>query len=220
MGGLKAYWKEKLLRWERRRYASLALLMPSSWTVRRRMRKAVLLVLEKMPANSRILDLGCGSGVLASRLKGRYARFVGVDFVGEAIVQARARGLPNTEFVEADINENGLQRAFAEGEYDLVILLGVVDWLTEEETAKLFLALRAKNVLFSYTRVARERFFLTRVYELYRWVMDSKQDGAGIFARSHQAEFFAALGRRAGYEVATELSEALNPGRLVWWRRQ
>lgn len=220
MGGLRAYWKEKLLRWEHRRYAGLALFRPSSWTVRRRLRKAIQLVREKMPPDARILDLGCGSGVLASRLNGHYARFVGVDFVGEAIVRAQARGLPNTEFVEADINEDGPRRSFAEGDYDLVILLGVVDWLTEEETAQLFLALRAKNVLFSYTCVAQERFFLTRVYELYRWAMDSKPGGSGIFARSHQADFFASLGRRAGYEVATELSEVLNPGKLIWWRRQ
>jgi predicted TPR repeat methyltransferase len=51
---------------------------------------------------SRGLDLGCGTGLMAEYLRGRAARFDGVDLSPEMIAKARARGLYD-ELVVADV---------------------------------------------------------------------------------------------------------------------
>lgn len=50
-----------------------------------------------------VLDLGCGVGDQAALLVERGARVVGVDMVAEVLDTARARALPGTRFVEADL---------------------------------------------------------------------------------------------------------------------
>lgn len=50
-----------------------------------------------------VLDLGCGSGRLASLYAAHpFSRYLGVDVSGEAIVRARALGLPRMEFAEGN----------------------------------------------------------------------------------------------------------------------
>jgi trans-aconitate methyltransferase len=50
-----------------------------------------------------VLDLGCAVGDVAALLGARGARVVGVDGNEELLAAARARGLPNTELVQADL---------------------------------------------------------------------------------------------------------------------
>ena len=50
-----------------------------------------------------VLDLGCGVGDLAAELASRGARVIGVDASEELLVTARARQIPNAEFLCADL---------------------------------------------------------------------------------------------------------------------
>jgi SAM-dependent methyltransferase len=51
----------------------------------------------------RLLDVGCGSGELARRFAaGELAAYLGVDLAAEGLRRARALGLPQARFVEAD----------------------------------------------------------------------------------------------------------------------
>jgi SAM-dependent methyltransferase len=52
-----------------------------------------------------VMDLGCGNGDVAEQLVARGARVVGVDLNEELLADARARELPGTEFVAADLRE-------------------------------------------------------------------------------------------------------------------
>jgi ubiquinone/menaquinone biosynthesis C-methylase UbiE len=66
--------------------------------------------------DERALDVGTGAGALAFALAPLVREVVGVDPVPELLELARARALPNTEFVEGD----GTALPFAEGRFDLV----------------------------------------------------------------------------------------------------
>lgn len=62
---------------------------------RGRLQPGVLRVLERIPAQADILDLGCGNGTLAAELvrRGRTGRYVGVDFSEELLEEARSNVL-------------------------------------------------------------------------------------------------------------------------------
>lgn len=56
--------------------------------------------------DTRILDLGCGSGRLASLLSETPHRtYLGVDFSSEALRRAKALGLPRTQFVQGNFEQ-------------------------------------------------------------------------------------------------------------------
>jgi len=55
------------------------------------------------PENPAILDVGCGSGQLAERLRlRRFEQYLGVDLSSEGVRLARALQLPRMDFVEGD----------------------------------------------------------------------------------------------------------------------
>jgi len=64
----------------------------------------------------RALDVGTGAGALALALAPLVREVVGLDPVPELLELARARALPNTEFVEGD----GTAMQFEDGAFDLV----------------------------------------------------------------------------------------------------
>ncbi len=54
--------------------------------------------------NGRVLDVGCGNGILASHLGARgVSSYVGFDLSETAITQARSRAVTNAAFVVADV---------------------------------------------------------------------------------------------------------------------
>jgi ubiquinone/menaquinone biosynthesis C-methylase UbiE len=64
----------------------------------------------------RALDVGTGAGALALALAALVREVVGLDPVRELLALARARALPNTEFLEGD----GTALPFPDGGFDLV----------------------------------------------------------------------------------------------------
>lgn len=78
-------------------------------------------------AGESILDLGCGTGELATAIAGRDARVVGVDASAEMIAAARERS-PALEWVVGD----GEALAF-DGRFDAVFSNAALHWMTRAE---------------------------------------------------------------------------------------
>jgi len=69
-------------------------------------------MLAALPPGSRVLDVGCGNGLPATREMTRRHSAVGVDISGEQIARAR-RNVPEAEFIRGDLSEIDLEGPFA-----------------------------------------------------------------------------------------------------------
>ncbi|MFN8542856.1 MAG: homoserine O-acetyltransferase [Candidatus Binatia bacterium] len=87
------------------------------------------MILELIPAGASVLDLGCGTGEVLSRLRARgHERLVGVELDERAILACTAQGL---DVVQHDL-ERGLT-PFTDGQFDVVILSQTLQSITDTE---------------------------------------------------------------------------------------
>lgn len=95
-----------------------------------RQRLALEMVEAVIPPSSRILDAGCGSGVMASKLIERGYAVWGIDFAEPMIRQAREL-CGSDQFGVADIEHI----PFPDNTFDAVVSLGVIEYLESDEQA-------------------------------------------------------------------------------------
>ncbi len=93
---------------------------------------AVLEMLDRLalPPHSRILEIGCGPGVMTVALAQRGYRVTAVDFVFE-MSEATARltiGAGVDPFVTTSVGDVH-QLPFSDNRFDLVLVVGVIEWL-------------------------------------------------------------------------------------------
>jgi SAM-dependent methyltransferase len=85
-----------------------------------------------------VLDVGCGPGDLAARLLERqvaFARYIGVDAVGEMIEAARGRGLERCEFVCGDAVAD--PALLSGGDPDYAFISGTLNTMNERTARRL-----------------------------------------------------------------------------------
>ncbi|HEY8278368.1 MAG TPA: class I SAM-dependent methyltransferase [Bdellovibrionota bacterium] len=203
-----AFWEKRILAWEKRRY-SHPLFLPLYWNLRKRLRITLKMLESLAPENASVLELGCGSGILASRIS--CGKYLGVDTASAAIKRAEARFVgANFAFRQA----NALDVAGESCEFDITAFLGLTDWLSENETSALFSSLRSPTILFSYTEAATARPW--QPYSIYRNVFDRFIQKNAIRARSMAGAEIDRLLARSGYRVKFRTRASfLNPSRVI-----
>lgn len=199
-------WEAKILKWEVARYSPWAALYPASWTLRTRMARAARIIRDRMQDRGAILDLGCGSGLLAGRLNGRYGSYFGIDFAANAIEKAKRTLHPEkrADFLCADVTNLDFPSA------DITVFLGLTDWLNREQLDRLFRKIPSKRILFSYTDV--DAVPKLNPYRAYRMLDDGEYR-----ARSYSRNEMLKLAEAAGFktEIVSHPS-FFNPGVLIW----
>lgn len=139
----KRFWNAKILGWEDSRYSAAGLSLVEriaggvSTSLRFRLEAAVALLAPHLPGRH-LVELGCGSGLLAERLMALGATsYQGYDISDTAIARARQRqaGLAQSDRIAFEV------AAVAELERQddaLVFSLGLFDWLSSDEIAHVF----------------------------------------------------------------------------------
>ena len=92
-------------------------------------------LLQPYLAGKRVVELGCGSGIMASKLiQYGAASYLGIDIAEVAIETARTRygHNPKADFLATSVADMPFLSA------DLVISLGLFDWLTDTEISEVF----------------------------------------------------------------------------------
>ncbi|MEZ5122765.1 MAG: methionine biosynthesis protein MetW [Solirubrobacterales bacterium] len=152
------------------------------------------LVLDLVPAGSRVLDVGCAEGYLAAELIARGCDVVGVEPDTRAAAIARERGL---DVLEVDIEQVTLDAAG----FDVVIFADVLEHLRDPEEV-LRRMLPAGRVVVSLPNIAH----WTARRTLLRG--EFPREDFGLFDRTHLRYFTRATARElaaaAGYRITAE----------------
>jgi len=138
----KEFWEAKLIGWEQGRYGSPArplgflewIANRSSSSLRFRV-SIVPELLKPFLSNKKVVELGCGSGIIARKfLDYGAASYLGIDIAESAIEKARSRhgNEPRMQFQVGSVAELPPLSA------DLVVSLGLFDWLTDADIAAVF----------------------------------------------------------------------------------
>jgi len=186
----KAFWNAKILGWEARRYGDRGLDVASS-SLRFRMESAARLLGPHL-AGRRVVELGCGSGLLAERLLAAGAvSYHGYDLSDAAIAKARERcaGRAAIRFDVAAVAELPPQG-------DAVVMsLGLVDWLNDNDLDALFALGRAGSCFHAVSE--RRRSATQWIHRLYVLLSYGWKSG-GYVPRYHGIDDIAAIAARHG----------------------
>ena len=201
-------------------------------SVRYRLRGEVATIMDwlaEMPADGKVLDLGCGAGTWTEIFARRCGRVVGVEQSTSMVCSAKARlaGQPRIEIQQRDV------RAWLpEGSFDLIFLGGLCMYLNDADVIELLRSLRAKletggSVILRESTILKGSIASQGDYQaVYRSVPVYRNlfQAAGFFSPN--------VRRNSAYtamEIAVELVEfrrrilpflpAQSPalGALTWW---
>ena len=212
----KRHWENKILKWEKARYSAWTRFSPFAWAVRARLMRATDMIFKRAEKNWKILELGCGSGILAGRLDGHFSNYLGLDIAENAIITAssqfsfnKMRFQPSTfEFRQQDVRDGYIPAC------DLAIFLGLTDWLSPDELKYLIERLNARHLLFSFTDSAKVG--KANPYRWYREWVDAPQNKScrgRSYSTGEIKRYVTDIGN--SFEIISP-STWRNPGTLVW----
>lgn len=152
-------------------------------------------VLAELSPGSRVLDLGCGSGVPATREIAREHDVIGVDVSARQVELAR-RNVPRAEFIHDDIPSLD----FPAGSFHAVVAFYVLDHLPRELHA---------TILASIHRwLTPEGLLLLTVETEDEPGVTGEWLGVDMFFSCFDADTTRQLIREAGFEALSEAIEA------------
>lgn len=205
----KEYWENKILRWEKLRYSSFAYFYPLSWGLRRRLSSSVDCLQKMTKGCEVIIELGCGSGVLTSKIQDKYKSYVGYDVATCAIEEARKRNLKNAEFIASNVSD--LQSL----KCDVLIFLGLIDWIQLTGLGLILDRTNAKNIICSFTNTPLSKGHL--IYSSYRKIIDSKIVKNNYGAKSYSIHEIEKYFSNYGYKITiVKKPSFFDPGVVVW----
>ena len=172
---------------------------------RRRYESALL---ERLPTEARVLDLGCGNGQPTTKRLAERAAVVGVDISRRQIERAR-RNVPNATFILADIGELALTPGSVGGVAAFFSLIH----LPREELAQVYRSIAEwlrPGGAFVGSFLTRDR----EATELEDWL------GAPMFWSSYDAQTNRSLIEQCGLKIVSSAEERYEadgvPGTFLW----
>jgi SAM-dependent methyltransferase len=169
----KKFWENKIQTWEKKRYGeeeNIDAVKSSSIagsSLLFRFEKAAE-ILKPYVNDKKILDLGCGTGIFFNELqKTDFLHYTGVDLAESAIIEAKKK-IEGTDKEKKCSLYSGNIVEFDFPDCDVVVSLGVLDWLDKSEIAELFKKTYPRKFLFS---ISEKRASITRwIHSVYVFV--------------------------------------------------
>jgi SAM-dependent methyltransferase len=102
---------------------------------RQRIQPGIKRIIETLPPNVSLLDLGCGNGTLAAKLveNGHQGGYVGVDMSEKLVEIARGLELPNTQFIVGDLANPDWDEELPGAPYDYIFCFAVMHHIPGDE---------------------------------------------------------------------------------------
>jgi len=156
-----------------------------------------------LPQGSRILDVGCGNGLPATRELAFGHEVIGVDISREQIARARAN-VPAATFICGDVREVDLPA----GAFDAIVALYLIDNIAREDYPTLFR--RLGDLLRPNGRLLLSAEPGEDAWQEYTWL------GVPMFINTVPTDELVHLLEEAGLSVvSTELESQLEGGRPI-----
>ena len=152
--------------------------------------------MQALPEGARVLDLGCGPGVPATRLLAERFRVTGVD-VSPAQLGLARMNVPGARFIEADLTDI----SFPDGSFEGIVALFSVSHTPRAGHGKLFRRIAAW--------LALDGLFLANVQALGRKGLVHEWGGVRMYSSNHGADENRRLLREAGFELLVDEIEPL-----------
>lgn len=202
------YWRKVLLNWEKKRYGILSIINPFTIPLKKRMKISKRLI-EESPKDMRgiIIELGCGTGLMAQKLKKiNDIQYTGYDISDEGIEIAKERKLgENFHFISMDINLLGTVSS------DIVLLLGLTDWLNFQQNVDLLKKIKASTIIWSYT-LKKPKRKISGFYGLFDLFRNRKNNIKTLsFTANERDKLFQIAG---GIELKKEYRCTFGPARV------
>ena len=131
----KKFWDEKILLWEKKRYDRIPKIFDTYSSLKCRLHLAYS-VLSQISDGKRLLELGCGSGRLWEKINSLNLKsYTGVDFSETAIeaFQHKIQDFKSTDYISL-FCEDCTQNIHS---VDIVVSLGLFDWISVEQIEKI-----------------------------------------------------------------------------------
>lgn len=163
-------------------------------------------------SGQRVLDVGCGGGVLAEAMAARGARVTGIDLAGKPLRVAQLHALEAQ--VEVDYQESSAESYASQhgGQFDAVTCMEMLEHVPDPESsvrACAELTRAGGSVFFSTINRTPKAFALAIVGAEY--VLNLLPRGTHEFAKFIKPSELAAAARAAGLEVQEIVGMGYNP---------
>jgi SAM-dependent methyltransferase len=224
---------QRLIELNRQFYQTFALQFSAT---RQRLQPGVQQVLENIPAQSDILDLGCGNGELAHwlRQRGHSGWYVGLDFSQEILsLASQNNDHERSFFLKRDLAEPGWGEGLPRRQFDLILAFAVLHHLPSRELhLQVLHAVRnhlAAQGLFVHSEWQflnserlRSRIQLWQAAGLNEddvepgdYLLDWRQGGQGLrYVHHFSLEELAELADATGFQIAESFHSDGDGGRL------
>lgn len=182
----KQFWNQKILSWEKDKYQERSKLWDFNSSVRHRLYLANI-VIQQMADKMSLLELGCGSGKLWDKLcSSNLKSYKGVDFSDVAIQafkkKIKGMSLKNRAAIKTSILCEDLTKHSYSA--DIVVSLGLLDWLSIDQIAQIAGNYGAKWYLHSFSE---KRLSLSQmIHALYVFI------SYGHRAKSYVPQYYRA----------------------------
>ncbi len=161
----KVFWDKKILSWEEKSYARKNNFLKKDLKVRMNYFVETL----KKQKNLRVLELGCGSGILFEKIKDHVESYIGVDFSETAINKFKSE---NAECTLLNLTIEDV--SYEELNYDIVVSSGFIDWLNESQIESLIKICRGKKFIHSFSNKSSIMSLIHRIYIMLKYGYKNK----------------------------------------------
>ena len=159
----KEFWNQKISSWEKKKYSGALKYFDVNSSVKFRLHVAVSL-LSQISKEKNLLELGCGSGLLWDRIKLLNMKsYRGVDFSKNAI-EIFSKKIQNFKYKKTVslFCEDCMESIYP---IDIVVSLGLLDWISMEKIKKLAKNYKGNWYLHSFSE---KRYSLSQfIHSLY-----------------------------------------------------
>tara|TARA_B100000035_G_C20956878_1_gene534604 strand:+ start:375 stop:1031 length:657 start_codon:yes stop_codon:yes gene_type:complete len=163
MTNKKNFWNNKIIEWENDRYYDLNKINAQKLDSVKCRLDVCEKILSRIVKNKNIVEIGCGSGLLAKKLIEKGAKsYAGYDFAKNAIIRAKKNNKNNSKikfYTREVLQIKKIKKC------DIIFSLGLIDWMNEKELRHLSKLSKNKYWLHSFSEKRLSIFqFIHKIY--------------------------------------------------------